>query len=632
MIYKFATVADIKAIEKEMPVEDRWSAETVYEQLCQTRDTNPDKAAVSFQLKSGPKDKAITLSWSDLTKRVTQCANLFRSLGIGKKDVVAYLLPTTHETLITLMGGMTAGIVAPINPTLEPEQIAALLHDAGAKVLVTMKAFPKTEIAQLAAAAVALTPSVETVIEVDLLPHLSPPLKWIVPFIRPKNPVTHKAVVIDFNAALATQPDDALEFAETGDRFCAHFHTGGTTGMPKIVQHKHSGVLYNGWLGATLLYKPTDNVICPLPLFHVFAAYPIWAGCLVSGAHMILPTPAGYRGEGVFDNFWKLIERWQATFFVTVPTAASALMQRPVDADISTLNAVFCGSAPLPIELFKRFQSATGVEIIEGYGMSEATCLISVNPTDGVRKVGSVGIVFPYTDVKIYNCDSSGKVIEKMKTEEVGEICVSSPGVVVGATYTEADKNRGLFANKKYLRTGDLGRFDKDGYLWITGRSKDLIIRGGHNIDPAMIEEALAAHVEVAFAGAIGQPDARAGELPCVYVELIDGATVTLDELMAFAKKHVPERAAVPKYMEIMDELPKTAVGKIFKPALRKAAIARVYNAALKDAGLDVHVAQVIESKKRGLVAQLQKTDSGVKDQAVTKVLGSFIRPWEWAK
>jgi len=178
MNYKFATSADIKAIEKEMPVEGRWSAETVYEQLCQTRDDYPDKPAVSFQLKSGPKDKAITLSWADLTKQVTQCANLFRSLGIGKKDVVAYLLPTSHETLITLMGGMTAGIVAPINPTLEPEQIAALLHEAGAKVLVTMKSFPKTEVAQLAAKAVALTPSIETVIEVDLLTHLAPPLKW----------------------------------------------------------------------------------------------------------------------------------------------------------------------------------------------------------------------------------------------------------------------------------------------------------------------------------------------------------------------------------------------------------------------------------------------------------------------
>ena len=346
---------------------------------------------------------------------------------------------------------------------------------------------------------------------------------------------------------------------------------------------------------------------------------------------MVLPTPAGYRGDGVFDNLWKLIERWRATFIVTVPTAAAALMQRPIDADVSTLQAAFSGSAPLPVELFKRFQSATGVEIIEGYGMSEATCLVSVNPTQGLRKIGSVGFPMPYTDVKIYGCDAAGKVTKEIKTDEVGEICVSNPGVVVGGTYTDADKNKGLYVKKKYLRTGDLGRIDKDGYLWITGRAKDLIIRGGHNIDPAIIEEAMAGHAEVAFAGAIGQPDAKSGEIPCVYIELIDGATVTKGALMEYAKKHVPERAAVPKYMEIIDELPKTAIGKIFKPDLRKSAITRIYNAALKDAGHDVCVAKVFESKQRGLVAQLSRSDPNVKDAEITKVLGSFIRPWEWS-
>ena len=119
---------------------------------------------------------------------------------------------------------------------------------------------------------------------------------------------------------------------------------------------------------------------------------------------MVLPTPAGYRGDGVFDDFWKLIERWKATFMVTVPTAASQLLQRPVNADISSLNAAFCGSAPMPVELFKRFQEVTGVEIIEGYGLTEATCLVSCNPKDGLRKVGSIGIPLPYTKVRILDC------------------------------------------------------------------------------------------------------------------------------------------------------------------------------------------------------------------------------------
>ncbi|GLQ34680.1 acyl-CoA synthetase [Amylibacter marinus] len=632
MTYQFRNTQDVKKIEEGTSVAEIVSVKTPYQQLLETKNNFPERGAVSFQLKSGPKDKAQTLSWKSLTQQVTKAANLFRALGVGENDVVAYLLPTTTETLVTLMGGMTAGKVAPINPTLEPEHISALLRETGAKVLVTMRSFPKTNVAELAHAAAAEAPSVETVVEVDLLEHLTPPLKWIVPLIRPKFEIKHSAKVIDFHSALAEQNGDALDFEESADdRFCALFHTGGTTGRPKIVQHQQSGVLYNGWIGSTLLYKETDVVLCPLPLFHVFAAYPIWAGCLKSGAHMILPTPAGYRGDGVFDNMWQLIERWKVTFLVTVPTAAAALMQRPVNADVSSLSAAFCGSAPLPVELFKNFQKATGVEIIEGYGMSEATCLVSCNPTDGERRIGSVGFPFPHTDVRIYDCDAEGKVLAEMGVDEVGEICVSNPGVAIGQTYTEADKNTGLFANGTHLRTGDLGRIDAEGYLWITGRAKDLIIRGGHNIDPAVIEEALAGHPAVAFAAAIGQPDIKAGELPCAFVELVDGGEVTIDELMTYVGDHVHERAARPKYMEILPELPKTAVGKVFKPDLRKMAITRIYDQALTDAGLPVSVALVVETKKKGLVAMLQASGDA-SDEAVTAVLGGFIQGWEWAE
>jgi len=215
-------------------------------------------------------------------------------------------------------------------------------------------------------------------------------------------------------------------------------------------------------------------------------------------------------------------------------------------------------------------------------------------------------------------------------TDEVGEICISNPGVYAGNIYTETAKNADLYHHDTYLRTADLGRIDPDGYLWITGRAKDLIIRGGHNIDPADIEEALMAHHDVAMAGAIGQPDAHSGELPSAYVELVDGGTATAEELREHCKVHVHERAAIPKHVEVLDELPKTAVGKVFKPDLRKRAITRIYNAALNEAGLAARVTQVIDSKKRGLVAQLEKTDA-VDEEKLGHVLGQFTRPWEWA-
>ncbi len=629
---EFASVADRNAIEAEAPWEARPLAPSLYALLADTADRFGAKPAFSFQLTSGPKDPAETLSWRELKARVTQAANLFRGLGIGPEDVVAFILPNSTETAVTMIAGAVAGIVNPINPLLEPAHISAILRETGAKVVVTLKAFPKTDIAAKVAEALVEAPGVETVLEVDLNRYLSPPKSWIVPFLRPKHAIRHKARILDFARELARQPADRLGFDDLqGDRVAAYFHTGGTTGMPKVAQHRVSGMLYNGWLGARLLFGAESVVICPLPLFHVFAVYPILMSVISSGAHVVFPTPAGYRGEGVMDNFWKLVERWRVTFVITVPTAVSALMQRPVNADVSSLAFALSGSAAMPLELFRRFEAATGVAVVEGYGLTEATCLVSCNPPSGAKKIGSVGIPFPYTQVRILHCDDSGRVLKECGIDEVGEICVSNPGVWPGMTYTEAPKNRGLFAEGRYLRTGDLGRIDAEGYLYITGRAKDLIIRGGHNIDPAEIEEAMLTHPAVGFAGAIGQPDAFAGELPCVYVELVQGAEVTAEELLAHAKERIHERAAVPKHVEILPELPKTAVGKVFKPDLRRRAITRVYNAALAQAGVEARVAEVVEDKKRGLVAELVRTGQA-SDAEVTKVLGEFTRPWEWRR
>ena len=622
----FATKADRDAVENEMPWAERDVPKTMYEFIDRVAVRHGARPGVSFQITSGQTDKAETLSWQEFRDKSVQAANLFRRLGVGENDVVAYLLPICNEAALTLVGGSIAGIANPINPLLDPDQIAAILRETNAKVLVTLRGFPKTDLPQLAADAVAQAPNVQTVLEVDLNRYLTPPKSWIVPLIRPKVTVTHSAQIMDFNAELAKQ-NRILDFQDaTEDRVAAYFHTGGTTGMPKVAQHKYSGIVYNGWLGDRMLFEAQDTIICPLPLFHVFACHVILMAMISSGAHVVFPTPQGYRGEGVFDNFWKLIERWNVTFMITVPTALSALMQRPVNADISSLRTAFSGSSPLPVELFKRFEAATGVEVVEGYGLTEVTCLVSCNPDQGLKKVGSVGLPLPYTTVKILRDGPQGP--QECDVDEIGEICIDNPGVFAGHTYTEAAKNKNLYHYDRFLRTGDLGRMDADGYLWITGRAKDLIIRGGHNIDPALIEEALAGHEAVGFVGAIGQPDAHAGEIPCAYVELVAGAKVSPEELMAFASERVAERAAQPKFIEIMPELPKTAVGKVFKPALRKSAITRIYNAALAEAGVSAAVQTVIEDKQRGLVAQVHGT---AEDEAVNQVLGGFIWSWERA-
>ncbi|MCE8009314.1 acyl-CoA synthetase [Aestuariivita sp.] len=622
----FTGLPDKHAIETEMPWAERDVAKTLYAQLSQTAGKFPNHSAISYQIFSGPGDKAETLTWSELKDQVSQAANLFRSLGVGETDVVAYVLPNCNETVVTLLGGAVAGIANPINPLLEPEQIGSILRETKAKVVVTLRPFPKTDVAQKVAEAVRHAPNVTTVLEIDLVRYLTGAKKLIVPMIRPKLPGEKHADYKSFHKEMAKQPKTLRFEASTENRVACFFHTGGTTGMPKVAQHTYEGMIYNGWLGHELLFTEDDNIMCPLPLFHVFACHVILMAAVCSGAHVVFPTPQGYRGEGVFDNFWKLCERWKISFIITVPTAISAKMQRPVDADVSTVKTAFSGSAPLPMELFRRFEEAAGITIVEGYGLTEATCLVSCNPVDGEKKVGSIGIPFPYTDVKIFTATDQGPI--EAEIDQIGEICVSNPGVTVKATYTETDKNRDLY-HGNYLRTGDLGRIDADGYLWITGRAKDLIIRGGHNIDPAEIEEALLGHPAVAFAGAIGQPDRHSGEIPCAFVELVDGATADPQELLEYCKTHVHERAAHPKHLEVLDELPKTAVGKVFKPDLRKSAITRIYNAALEDSKVQARVVNVIDDKKRGLVAQLQR--NGADEDDVAKVLGGFVRPWEWA-
>ena len=632
MMTDIRTIEDKVAFEQQCPWSERSRPVTVYDMLRRAADGHGTSPAISFQLLSDPRSRAETLTWQDLFTASVRAANLFRSLGVGPKDAVAYLLPNTTDTVIALFGAMIAGRAMPINPLLNAEAIAALLRRSEAKLLVTLRAFPKTDIAQKAAAAVLMADCVKHVLEIDLTRHLAPPKSWIVPLVRPANTIRHGARVKPFREMIERQRGDRLEFdPPSGDSVSANFHTGGTTGLPKVVQHQHDGAIYNGWCGRIAVLKSEEVLLCPLPLFHVFAVYPILMSCAMTGSHVVFPTPAGFRGEGVFDNFWKLVERWRASFLIIVPTAAAALMQRPVDADISSLNKALCGSAPLPLELFRRFEEETGVTIIEGYGLTEATCLVSVNPLEGERRVGSVGLPFPHTDVQILECDADGTIQRRCEVGEVGEICVSNPGVWPSRTYIDDERNAGQFASGTHLRTGDLGYLDADGYLWITGRAKDLIIRGGNNLDPALIEEALAGHPAVAFVGAIGQPDPVAGELPAAYVELIADAQTSVEELQRHAAQTVSDRLAVPAHIEILETLPKTAVGKVYKPDLRQLAIRRVVDERLRNEGINARVGTVREDETRGLVAMIHSA-ADCNESDLTRILGEYSIAWNLLK
>ena len=554
---------DIEAIEKT-PIEENITAKNTYEMILQGARGNEAKTAITFFLTGKDYEKPTTITYQQLVGRIHQTANMLRDFGIGPNDVVTMLLPNIPHAHFVIWGGEAAGIVNPINPMLEAPAIKNIMNAAKTKVLVALGPVPGTDIWQ----------------KVEAIHNDVPTLKAIIQVMGPGDEAhgiyNYDAIIDKYNPM---NLDSGRQIAP--DDIAAYFHTGGTTGTPKLAKHTHFMEVHDAWAIAIVAdATPTDVFMCGLPLFHVNGVIITGLAPFSRGAMVLLPSAAGYRDTDFMMNFFKIVEKYKVTFFSAVPTVYSALLQIPMgNADVRSLKYAICGAAPMPVETFTSFEKKTGIKILEGYGLTEGTCASSVNPKDGERRIGSIGIRFPYQPMKTVILDENGSYVRDCKPDEQGIIVIKGANVFPG--YVQEEHNKGIWVQEGWFNTGDIGRQDKDGYFWITGRAKDLIIRGGHNIDPAIIEEPIYRHPAVALAAAVGKPDAYAGEVPVLYVTLKKGATTTEDEIMAYAKDNIVERAAIPKEVFILPEIPVTPVGKIFKPALRWDAARRAFEGAL---------------------------------------------------
>lgn len=570
-----ARLSDIQAFEQQYPLAERDLPGSTYELLQRAAERFADLPALCFLPTGSIEDQPWRISYAELFAKVTQTANALHRLGLRPGQAVSFLLPNLPQTHFVIWGAEAAGIVNAINPLLEPEHIAELIRASNTSVLVTLAPFPGTDLWQKVAALADFLPQMPTIVTVDLANLLPEPQRSAVGAQRPPMP----AGVLDFDELLAAAPADHLESGRViqPDDIASYFHTGGTTGTPKLAPHSHfNEVAMAKIIGLHGRYVPGDVLLCGLPLFHVNGVMVTGLAAFHYGAQVLLAGPQGYRNPALIKDFWKLVERYRVSSFSGVPTIYAALLQIPNDGiDVSSLRFALCGAAPMPVELIRQFEARTGLRIIEGYGLTEGTCATACNPYEGERRPGSIGLRLPYCQVKIVVLDSAGNYWRDAATDEPGTLCLRGPTVFKG--YLQADKNTGIWLDGDWFNTGDLGRIDADGYIWLTGRSKDLIIRGGHNIDPQMIEEALHRHPCVALAAAVGKPDIRAGELPVVYVQLKAGEHASEAQLLEHATQHIHERAAVPKNIWLVEQIPLTAVGKTFKPALRLDAIRRVF-------------------------------------------------------
>ncbi|MBA5639136.1 acyl-CoA synthetase [Duganella sp. LX20W] len=620
---------DILAFE-QTPWQQQLPAHNTYDLLCQACERQPGKTALRFVLTGDVDAAEFTVDYRTLKRRVTQAANAFHRAGIDKGKAVTLLLPNLPQTHFALLGAQAAGIASPVNPMLEVDYLAAIVNETGAEALVAFAPVPDSDLWDKAMEVVDRCPAICTVFVVSAAPYVGTAkgLMLKAMYATARRPARRDVAVIGFDAALERERHDMLASGRHigASDICSYFHTGGTTGLPKVAMHTHLNETFVACMLNVLEPRPSV-VLCGLPLFHVNGAMVTGLAAFCGGWEVVMLTPAGYRGKNVMSNFWRLVERFRASSFSGVPTIFAALANLPLaGADIRSLRYAFCGAAPLPGEVARRFEAVAGIQLCEGYGLTEGACVSSVNPVQGGRRLGTVGLRLPHQQLAAWRIDSAGNATGACGIGEIGVIGVCGPNIFPG--YLREQDNRGIWLKPGWLNTGDLGYVDQDGYLHLTGRAKELIIRGGHNIDPAMIEDALLRHPAVAMVAAVGQPDAHAGELPVAYVTLKTGAAATAEELVAAAAALVPERAAVPVRVAILPQMALTAVGKVAKAELRMRAAEHVFERILGDSGIAARVC-VRADVKRGTVALVSCAAS--QQGRVLELLGRYSMPVDFA-
>jgi long-chain acyl-CoA synthetase len=476
----------------------------------------PDQRAAEDPSGSAVADDYTDMSNSHFLAAVQRAAASLRDRGVSAGDVVAIMLPNTATFVVSLFAAWRLGAaVTPINPSLTPAEVSYQVSDAAAKVLISQTA-PAFE----TGAAVATTEELDC----------GKPTPGLL---------------------------DAPQYADGA--LALLIYTSGTTGRPKgvMLDHANLDAMCRSVIDGFMM-TPNDHSLLILPLFHVNGIVVGTLSPLLAGGRT---TVAGrFNVESFFDR----IEQSRATYFSAVPTIYTMLLGLPasVKPNTSSVRFAVCGAAPASVELLEGFESRYGIPIIEGYGLSEGSCASTVNPLTGKRKAGTVGLPLPGQTIRLVDADGN-----PVPEGEAGEVVIKGPNVMRG--YLNRPEETAKTIVDGWLHTGDVGRFDEDGYLVLVDRAKDMIIRGGENIYPREIEAVAHGLPQIAEAAVVGRPHPVYGEEPVLFVSLHPDASLDTDAI----RDHL--RASLSKYklpveITIMDDLPKNAVGKIAKPELRK--------------------------------------------------------------
>jgi len=482
--------------------------------------------------------KDITVSYTQLNELTNKVANFLYDLGIRKGDKVSVYLPNMPEYVYLYLGIPKLGAVTgPVNSLFKPREVKFVVGHSEAKAIVTIPKFM----------------DLVNQIKEDL-----PDLKHIIVIGESVEGTLNYGELME-KASSDAPPEVTIDERED---YAAILYTSGTTGFPKGVLQTHFNIRRNSEMIRDFINaKEYFRFMLILPLFHCNAQIVTIMAPLIIGASSIL-TP-GFSAK----THWETVAKYKATTFSCVPTVLSILLRMPHEnLNLSSLEYIVCGAAPLPVEVFKAFENTFDCKVIEGYGLTEGTCASSVNPlpteTEDRRKVGSIGIPLPGNEMKIV--DENGN---NVPPNTKGEIIIKGDNIM--KEYFKNPEANAETLKNGWLYTGDIGLMDEDGFFFITDRKKDMIIRGGENIYPREIEEVLYSHPAVSLATVIGVRDKIYGELPKAFAVLKEGESLTEEDLIEYCKKNLAD-FKVPKYVEFRDDLPKTPTGKIMKQTLRE--------------------------------------------------------------
>ncbi|WP_187346959.1 class I adenylate-forming enzyme family protein [Saccharomonospora sp. CUA-673] len=462
----------------------------------------------------GLRDSRNDLTYAQVVERVDAFAEELSERGLGPGDVLGVMLPNQVELLIGLLAAWRVGAAAtPLNPAFTEHEAEYQLGDSGAGLV--LNASPDAPSAGLPA------------IHVDEM----------------------RAVATGCLPQREVRPDELALL----------IYTSGSTGRPKGVMLDHANLHAMASMTAEhFRITDSDHCLLILPLFHVNAICLSFLTTMLCGGQLTIMERFNP------ESFLAAVERHRPTYFAAVPTMYARLAELPDDVsfDTSSLRLAVCGAAPVSKALLERCEQRFGFVLVEGYGLTEGTCASTCNPVDGVRKLGTVGPALP--GQRIATISPEGKILP---AGEVGEVVIQGANVMRGYLHRPEDTAATLVDG--WLRTGDVGRVDEDGYLTLVDRVKDMIIRGGENLYPKEIESVLYGHPAVLEAAVVGAPDPLYGEVPVAYVVPYPDTPVTVDELLERCRRNLT-KVKIPVEIHLLDTLPKNPVGKIDKPGLRK--------------------------------------------------------------